>query len=115
MIARVAPASRVSRVTVRWGRTWPPVITPNVHPKPRPVRTVRSLRYVVQVHAGGRWRTVARVRGHRGRVVDAVRFPAVRAGGVRLRLLAGSGVKTIKTSSTPPTPILPMVQELSVG
>jgi hypothetical protein len=112
-----APMSphRVSRVSVTWGRTWPPVLTPNVHPKPTPVRTVRSRRYDVQVDVGGHWRTVAMVHGAMRRTRDNVTFAAVRASGVRLRLLAGSGVKTIPTSSTPATPILPMVQEVRVG
>ena len=106
----------ISRVAVRWGRAWPPAITPNVHPKPGPVRTVRSRRYAIQVLGGDhRWRTVARVAGtQNGRVLDRLRLRApIRAYAVRLALLAGSGVSTVKTASAPSTPILPMVQELS--
>ena len=39
-----APATAprtLSSVTVRWGRAWPPVLKPNVHPKPGPVETLR--------------------------------------------------------------------------
>jgi hypothetical protein len=43
-----------------------------------------------------------------------LRFPAVRARYVRLRVIGGSGVDTIRTSSAPATPILPMLQELTV-
>jgi trehalose/maltose hydrolase-like predicted phosphorylase len=111
-------AHRISRVTVHWGRTWPPVIIPNVHPRPAPVRTVRSRRYAVQVSTRGAWRTVATVDSASSRTRDTIIFPAVRASGVRLRLLAGSGVETIPAKSktaTPPVPILPMVQELTVN
>jgi hypothetical protein len=109
-----APMSphRISRVSVTWGRTWPPVLTPNIHPKPTPVRTVRSRRYAVQVMTGGRWRTVT---GSGDRTRDTISFAAVQASGVRLRLLAGSGVKTIATKTIPATAIMPMVQELRVG
>jgi trehalose/maltose hydrolase-like predicted phosphorylase len=112
-----APMSshRISHVSVTWGRTWPPALTPNIHPKPTPVRTVRSRRYSVQVMAGGRWRTVAVVSDSSDRTRDTIRFAPVRASGVRLRLLAGSGVKTVATSSTPATAIMPMVQEVRAG
>jgi hypothetical protein len=112
-----APVRRVraiSRITVRWGRAWPPVLKPNVHPKPRPVQTLRSRRYVVQVRSpGGGWRTVASVRTGSARLTDTIRLPAVRAAAVRLRLIGGTGKRTVKTSSAPSTPILPMVQELT--
>jgi hypothetical protein len=114
LTAAMSP-QRISHVSVTWGRTWPPVLEPNVHPKPAPVRTVRSRRYAVQIDVGGEWRTVATVHGAMRRTRDTITFPAVRAGGVRLRLLAGSGVDTVATSSTPATPILPMVQEVRVG
>jgi trehalose/maltose hydrolase-like predicted phosphorylase len=111
-------ARSISRVTVQWGRTWPPVVIPNVHPKPAPVRTVRARSYAVQVLAAGRWRTVARVHSASSRTRDTILFGAVRASGVRLKLLAGSGVETIPAKTKPvpaPVPILPMVQELTVG
>jgi trehalose/maltose hydrolase-like predicted phosphorylase len=111
-------ARTVSQVTIRWGRTWPPVAVPNLHPKPGPVRTVRSTDYLVQLRRDGRWRTVARVRDRAdGRVLDRLRIAPTRASAVRLRLLAGSGIKTIRTQAdtTPPTPIAPMLQELSVS
>ncbi len=107
-----APRS-LSSVTVRWGRAWPPVLKPNVHPKPGPVETLRSRDYTVQVQTGGGWSTVARVRTDSARLTDTVTFPAVRARAVRLRLIGGTGQHTVKTSSTPSTPILPMVQELT--
>jgi hypothetical protein len=107
-------ARPISRISVRWGRAWPPVLKPNVHPKPRPVQTLRSRRYVVQVRSSaGDWRSVATVRTDSARLTDTIRIPAVRASAVRLRLIGGTGKRTVKTSSTPSTPLLPMVQELS--
>ena len=111
-----APATAphtLSSVTVRWGQAWPPVLKPNVHPKPGPVETLRSRDYTVQVQTGGGWRTVARVRTDSARLTDTVMFPAARARAVRLRLIGGSGVGTVKTKTVPSTPILPMVQELT--
>jgi trehalose/maltose hydrolase-like predicted phosphorylase len=107
-----ASARTVSEVTIRWGRMWPAVVTPNVDPKPGPVYTLRARRYAVQVRAGGRWRTVARVASRSRRTLDSISFPTVRASEVRLRLISGTGVRTVKTKTTPSTPVLPMVQEL---
>jgi trehalose/maltose hydrolase-like predicted phosphorylase len=114
LTAPVSAGHTLSSVTVRWGQAWPPVLKPNVHPKPGPVQTLRSRDYEVQISSGGgTWRTVATVRTRSGRLTDTVRFPAGRARAVRLRLIGGTGVHTVKTSSTPSTPILPMVQELT--
>jgi trehalose/maltose hydrolase-like predicted phosphorylase len=114
LTAPVSAAHTLSSLTVRWGRAWPPVLKPNVHPKPGPVETLRSRDYTVQVRAGGGWRTVARVRTDSTRLSDRVTFPAVRARAVRIRLTGGTGQQTVKTTTTPSTPILPMVQELAV-
>jgi trehalose/maltose hydrolase-like predicted phosphorylase len=113
-----APATAphtVSVVTVRWGQAWPPVLKPNVHPKPGPVATLRSRDYTVQVRTDEGWTTVAQVRSDSARLIDTIRFPAVRARGVRLRLTGGTGTRTVKTTTTPSTPILPMVQELTAN
>ena len=107
-------ARRISSVTVRWGRAWPPVLKPNVHPKPRPVETLRSRDYAVQLRSpAGGWRTIARVRTHSARLTDTIGFPATRVRAMRVRLIGGSGKRTVKTKTTPSTPILPMVQELT--
>jgi trehalose/maltose hydrolase-like predicted phosphorylase len=111
----VGRARTVSEVAIQWGRMWPPVLRPNVHPRPGPVRTLRARRYVVQLLSDGRWRTVARVRSQSARVRDVIRFPALRAGAVRIRLLAGTGVRTVKTTTAPSTPVLPMIQELTAS
>jgi trehalose/maltose hydrolase-like predicted phosphorylase len=112
----VSSAHTISAVTIRWGQTWPPVLTPNVHPRPGPVRTLRARMYAVQLSGDGRrWRTFVRVADTGERTRDVIDLGAVRARYVRLVLLRGSGVRTVKTSSTPSTPILPMVQELTVG
>jgi trehalose/maltose hydrolase-like predicted phosphorylase len=114
LTAPVTAARTLSSVTVRWGQAWPPVLKPNVHPKPSPVETLRSRGYAVQVSADGRtWRTVATVATHSTRLTDTVMFPATRARAVRLRLVGGTGQSTVKTKTTPSTPILPMVQELT--
>ena len=49
LTAPVTAARTLSSVTVRWGQAWPPVLKPNVHPKPGPVETLRSRDYTVQV------------------------------------------------------------------
>ena len=104
----------ISRVTVVWGRAWPPAPKPNVQPPPRPVKTLRSRGYFVQVSTTGhRWRTVAHVRRRRG-TTDTLRFAARRVRAVRIRLLRGTGQRSIATSSVPSAPLLPMVQELTV-
>jgi trehalose/maltose hydrolase-like predicted phosphorylase len=114
LTAPLRRARRISRIAVRWGRAWPPVLKPNVHPKPKPVETLRSRDYAVQVRSrAGGWRTIARVRTHSSRLTDTIEFPATRVGAVRVRLVGGSGQRTVKTKTTPSTPILPMVQELT--
>jgi trehalose/maltose hydrolase-like predicted phosphorylase len=110
----VGPRSHPTTISIRWGQVWPPVLKPNVHPKPGPVHTLRSRDYAVQVRASGRWRTVDRVRTRSARLTDTIRLPAGPIRGVRLRLTGGTGQRTLKTSTTPSLPILPMVQELTV-
>jgi trehalose/maltose hydrolase-like predicted phosphorylase len=106
----------LSSVTVHWGRAWPPVLKPNVHPKPGPVQTLRARDYGVQIRAGddGTWTTVATVRTQSPRLTDTIAFPATRVSAVRLRLIGGTGARTVKTKTVPSAPILPMVQELTV-
>jgi hypothetical protein len=112
LTAPTGAARTVSKVTIRWGQMWPAVVTPNVHPKPRPVHTLRARRYALQLRTGDRWRTVARVASRAPRPLDVIRFPATRASAVRVRLLSGTGVRTVKTTTAPSAPVLPMVQEL---
>jgi trehalose/maltose hydrolase-like predicted phosphorylase len=115
LTAPLTEARTLSSITVRWGQAWPPVLKPNVHPKPGPVQTLRSRDYAVQISANGRtWRTVATLRSRSARLTDTVSFPATRVRAVRLRLIGGTGVRTVKTKTVPSTPILPMVQELTV-
>jgi trehalose/maltose hydrolase-like predicted phosphorylase len=114
LTAPVTGPRTLSSVTVRWGQAWPPVLKPNVHPKPGPVETLRSRDYTVQVRTGSDWTTVARVRTDSARLTDTITFPAVSARAVRVRLTGGTGARTVKTKTTPSTPILPMVQELTV-
>jgi hypothetical protein len=69
----------------------------------------------VQISAGdhGTWRTVATARTRSARLTDTITFPATHVSAVRLRLIGGTGQRTVKTSSAPSTAILPMVQELT--
>ena len=76
---------------------------------------LRELGAGVQISANGRtWRTVATVKSRSARLTDTVSFSATRVRAVRLRLIGGTGVRTVKTKTAPSTPILPMVQELTV-
>ncbi len=83
------PAS-IHRVTVVWGRQWPPPPKPNVKPPPGPVIVRRATRYLVQVSSDGRsWRTAATVTRASG-TTDRLQ---VRSGGVRyvrLRVMAAT-------------------------
>ncbi len=93
---------RVRKVTLAWGRQWPPAPGPNIPPPPTPVKTVRASSYVLYVSGDGRhWRKVASVSGRTGRVVDVLRFKAVKA----------RFVKLVMTASSQPQP--PMLDELT--
>ena len=97
-----ATARPVRRVTVVWGRQWPPQPKPNVHPPVGPVTTLRATSYTLQVSRDGRrWRTVARVSGRRRGPLDTFGFRPVRARFARLRITQASSAK-----------LQPMVQEL---
>jgi trehalose/maltose hydrolase-like predicted phosphorylase len=95
LIAALAPLSgTVRKITLRWGRMWPPAPAPNVPPPPGPVKVLRPAGYSVQVSRNGRtWRTVARFGGRSG-VLDTVH---VRGGAkerfVRIRVTAPSATK----------------------
>ncbi len=106
----------VSRATVVWGRLWPGVTHPNVPPAPGPVKTLRASSYTLQVSADGRtWQTVATVTGVTERTTDVLRFAAVRARYVRLRLTKGGQKPLKKTKANPnPPPTTPMLMELTV-
>jgi len=104
LTAAVAPlAGRIHTITVRWGQMWPAAPAPNVPPPPRPVTVLRPASYSIQISSNGRrWRTVARIRGLAGRVLDIVHVHPVSARFVRIRVTAESATK------------LPMLQELTV-
>lgn len=111
--APVAPAGRrVGIALVQWGHAWPLALTPNVHPKPGPVQTVRPTHYVLQISGDGHgWRTVASVSDATRRATDVLPFPVARARYVRLRVVGG--MTTVKTS-TGTEKLTPMLQELTV-
>jgi hypothetical protein len=95
-------ARRVGRLTVVWGRQWPPQPRPNVHPPVGPVKILRATSYSLQVSRDGHhWRTVARVNGRSRELLDTFAFRPVRARFARLRITQGSSKK-----------VQPMVQEL---
>ncbi len=87
----VAHGHTVSEITVNWGRLWPSVTKPNVHPKTGPVATLRADVYLIQASRNGRsWQTLATVRNRTGRLTDRVSIPATRSRYLRLKLLDGS-------------------------
>ena len=95
---------RVQRLTVLWGRQWPPQPKPNVHPPAGPVTVLRATRYTIQISRDGRhWRTVARVSDRRHGLLDTFALRPVRARFVRLHMTQASSKKTE-----------PMVQELTL-
>jgi hypothetical protein len=103
LTAQVAPlAGKIRTITVRWGQMWPAAPAPNVPPPPKPVTVLRPASYTVQISTNGRkWRTVARIRGHAGRVLDTVHLRSISARYVRIRVTAASATQ------------LPMLQELT--
>jgi trehalose/maltose hydrolase-like predicted phosphorylase len=103
----------INRAVVIWGHMWPAAPKPNVHPAPRPVKTMRATSYVLQASTDGHfWHTVATVDGVHARGTDVLRFPAVRAEYVRLRMT--KGITTVK-SATGTEKLAPMLQELTVS
>ena len=112
-----AKARTIRRVTLAWGHFWPGPTKPNVHPKPGPVQTLSATSYVLQTSLNGRsWHTAISVHGLRRASPDQLRFPAVRARYVRLRMTKGNTTVTVFTNGkqTHPT-VTPMLQELTVS
>ncbi len=111
----LAQRRTLTQITVGWGRLWPSVTKPNVHPKPAPVRTLRASAYLVQASRNGRtWHTLATVRNRSGRLTDHVSIPATSARYLRLVLQDGSvaPIKATKTNANPP-PTTPILETLS--
>jgi trehalose/maltose hydrolase-like predicted phosphorylase len=103
---------RINQVVVVWGRQWPAQPKPNIHPAPGPVKTLRPTSYLAQVSANGRsFKTVATVTGVRSRITDTLRFAAVSARYVRIRITAAN-LGTVPMSK-PKVKAEPMVQELT--
>ncbi len=103
LTARIAGlAAPVQTVTLRWGRQWPTAPAPNVPPPPGPVIVLRPASYSVLVSSNGhRWRRVAVISGHAGRVLDTLHLHGVKARFVRIRVTAAGATK------------LPMLDELA--
>ena len=77
-------------VTLTWGRQWPAVTTPNVHPAAGPVLDRRATHYRVLVSADGRhWHRELDVRFQTG-TRDTLSFPGAGVRYLRLQILAGS-------------------------
>ena len=107
----------IGRAVVQWGRLWPAPSKPNVHPAPRPVKTLRPQAYVVQVSANGRrWLTVGEARGQRTRVTDTFTFPKVKARFVRVKITKGTEISVKETVNDKKETIvqMPMLEELTV-
>ena len=108
----------LGRAVVVWGGLWPAQPKPNVHPRPRPVRTLRPAAYMLQVSANGkRWLTVASVSGHRNGTTDTLTFPKVSPRFVRVRITKGTGIAVKETinDKTEVVTQLPMLEELTAG
>ncbi len=81
----------VDRAVLVWGRQWPAVVKPNVHPAPGPVFVRRATDYALWVSADGRhFRRLVDVRFRTG-TTDTIAFPAQRIQAIRLQIIAGSG------------------------
>jgi hypothetical protein len=108
---------RLRTATLSWGRAWPPAPGPNIPPPSGPVKTLRPTHYALQVSNDGRsWRTVKVVSGRTG-TVDTLRFKAVSARFVRVRVISGGTRVTManpKGSGTVTGTELPMLDELTV-
>jgi hypothetical protein len=103
----------INRAVIAWGHMWPAAPKPNVHPAPRPVITMRATSYVLQASTDGHfWDTVATVHEVHGRGTDVLRFPAVRAEFVRLRMT--KGIRTFVVAKEKEK-LAPMLQELTVS
>ena len=103
----------IDRAVISWGHLWPAAPKPNVHPAPRPVKTVRATSYVLQASTDGYfWHTVAKVTGVQGRSTDVLRFPAAQARYVRIRMTAG--ITTIVVMKKKQK-LAPMLQEMDVS
>jgi hypothetical protein len=71
----LASQQTISKVTVGWGRQWPPAPAPNVPPPPGPVQTLRATAYDLVVSQDGRiWTVLTQVRGRVEGTHDELRF-----------------------------------------
>ncbi len=107
----------IGRAVVQWGRLWPAQPKPNIHPKARPVKTLRPASYVLQVSTNRhRWVAVAAVVGHRHRVTDTLTFPEVAARFVRIKVTQGTGISVTQTINDKKQTVvqMPMLEELTV-
>ncbi len=106
----------ITHIVVLWGRLWPGVTQPNVHPNPGPVKTLRADAYTIQASTNGHsWRTVATVRTTSGRTTDTLLIRPTSARYLRLRLTTRSvpPIKPTKNNQNPP-PTTPILEELTV-
>lgn len=112
-----AKARTIRRGTLVWGHFWPGPTKPNVHPKPGPVKTLSATSYVLQTSLNGHsWHTAINVHGLRRTSVVQLRFAAVKARYVRLRMTKGNTVVTVFSNGKPTHPtVTPMLQELTVS
>jgi trehalose/maltose hydrolase-like predicted phosphorylase len=107
----------ISKATLVWGHFWPGPTKPNVHPKPRPVTSLSATSFAFQVSGDGRsWHTVISVRRLRRADTVHLRFTAVKARYVRLRMTKGNSTVPVVVNSKPAHETLtPMLQELIVS
>jgi trehalose/maltose hydrolase-like predicted phosphorylase len=85
-------ATRLDRVTVRWGQAWQPPPKPNVHPPAKPVEPRRASSYrLLGSRDGKHWKTLAEVKGRGSGTIDRLDFAPTRVRFVRLRETSSSG------------------------
>ena len=107
----------ISSATLAWGRFWPGPTKPNVHPKPGPVQILSATRFVLQTSLNGHsWHTAITVHVLGRTSAVKLRFAAIKARYIRLRMTTGNTIVTVFANGKPTHPtVTPMLQELTVS
>jgi hypothetical protein len=91
LTVHLASSRTLSHVVLHWGRLWPAVTAPNVHPAPSPILTLRATSYdVLGSTDGTHWTRLVTVRGQRNGTQDRWSFPATQVRWLRVQTLAGN-------------------------
>jgi trehalose/maltose hydrolase-like predicted phosphorylase len=88
---QLASARTLSNVVLQWGRQWPAVTAPNVHPATSPILTLRATDYDVLGSSDGmHWTRLVKVRGQHNGTQDRWTFPATNVRWLKVQTLAGN-------------------------